>query len=458
MKYAVIDLETTGGSVAQGGKIIEIAIIVLENGVEIDRFESFVNPEMNIPPFIQQLTGIKNATVKDAPKFFEIAKKVVEVTENCTFVAHNAEFDYNFVKDEFKLLGYKYLRNSLCTVETSRILLPGKKSYSLGKLCDEIGIPHNKRHRAIGDTEATAKLFQLLLEQENAEQVIEEMTVYDVYSSKKHYMIKKEVIDALTDETGVYYLYNEEEELIYIGKSKNIRKRILQHLSNKSTPRAIRMAEMVRDVKTTITGSELIALLLESDEIKKHQPRFNRAQRRTKQFFGIYKYIDDNNYINFRIAPLSEGDYPVTTTFSRKEAERILDRMIEKNNLCQKLCGIDHSQNSCFRYQLKNCKGACCGEETAESYNVRANEAAMRFSYGAPNVFLIDKGREDNERGVIQIENGIYKGFGYVKKSNNYNPDKLKKVITKYKDNADVNKIIRGMLRKKKGIERKVFY
>ncbi|NLR90606.1 3'-5' exonuclease family protein [Flammeovirga agarivorans] len=458
MKYAVIDLETTGGSVAQGGRIIEIAIIILEDGVEINRFESFVNPEMSIPPFISKLTGIKNNMVKDAPKFFEIAKQVVEVTKDCLFVAHNADFDYNFVKDEFKELGYKYRRNSICTVELSRVLLPGKQSYSLGKLCDEIGIPHNKRHRAIGDTEATAKLFQLLLEQENALQTIEEMTVYDVYSSKRHYQLSKDIIDNLPDETGVYYLYNKEEELIYVGKSKNIRKRILQHLSNKTTPRAVRMADMVRNVKTTLTGSELVALLLESDEIKKYQPRFNRAQRRTKQYFGIYKLFDEKGYINFKIAPLSEGDYPVTTTFSRKEADRILDRMIDKNELCPKLCGVDHSKAACFRYHLKTCKGACCDEEAVESYNKRAMVAAERFGYGVPNMFILDKGRDEQEKAIVQIEKGIYRGFGFVKNKKEYSPSELKKAIKSYKDNADVNKIIRGILRKKKGIERKIFY
>lgn len=458
MKYAVIDLETTGGSVAQGGRIIEIAIIILEDGVEIDRFESFVNPEMNIPPFIQNLTGIKNGMVRNAPKFFEIAKKVVEITKDCLFVAHNADFDYNFVKDEFKSLGYKYRRNSVCTVELSRVLLPGKKSYSLGKLCDEIGIPHNSRHRAIGDTEATAKLFQLLLKQPKAMETIEEMTEYDVYSSKKHYQLPKEVIDNLPDETGVYYLYNKEGDLIYVGKSKNIRKRILQHLSNKSTPRAIRMAEMVSEVKTTLTGSELIALLLESDEIKKHLPRFNRAQRRAKAFFGIYQNYDAKGYINFSIAPLEDGDHPVTTTFSRKEAEKILDRMVDKNNLCQKLSGIDHSDKACFRYHLKNCNGACIEEESPEEYNKRALQAAMRFSYGVPNMFLIDKGRNEKEKAVVQIAKGIYRGFGYINVGENYSADELKKVITPYKDNADVNKIIRGILRKKKGIERKIYY
>lgn len=458
MKYAVIDLETTGGSVAQGGRIIEIAIIILEGGIEIDRFESFVNPEMNIPPFIQSLTGIKNGMVRNAPKFFEVAKKVVEITKDCLFVAHNADFDYNFVKDEFNALGYKYRRNSVCTVELSRELLPGMKSYSLGKLCDEIGIPHNSRHRAIGDTEATAKLFQLILKQSKADEVIEEMTDYDVYSSKKHYQLSKEIIDNLPDETGVYYLYDKDEALIYIGKSKNIRKRTLQHLSNKSTPKAERMADMIRNVKTTLTGSELVALLLESDEIKKHLPKFNRAQRRTKTFFGIYQSYDDKGYINFSIAPLTDGDYPVTTTFSRKEAEKILDRMVDKNNLCQKLSGIDNSEKSCFRYHLKNCNGACIDEESVEEYNKRALLASMRFSYGVPNMFLIDKGRNEDEKAVVQITKGIYRGFGYIQLNENYSAQELEKVITTYSDNADVNKIIRGILRKKKGIERKIFY
>ncbi|MBB6460963.1 exonuclease domain-containing protein [Flammeovirga kamogawensis] len=458
MKYAVIDLETTGGSVAQGGKIIEIAIIVLEDGIEIDRYESFVNPEMGIPPFIAGLTGIKNSMVKNAPKFFEIAKDVVEVTKGCVFVAHNADFDYNFVKDEFAELGFKYRRNSICTVELSRRLLPGMKSYSLGKLCDEIGIPHNKRHRAIGDTEATAKLFQLLLKQENAADIIEEMTDYDVYNSKKHYQLSREQIDSLPDETGVYYLYNKDKDLIYIGKSKNIRKRVLQHLSNKTTPRAIKMADEVRDVTFEATGSELVALLLESDEIKKHLPKYNRAQRRTKTYFGIYQSTNEEGYYTFKIAPLADGDYPITTTFSRKEAEKILDRMVDKNSLCQKLCGIDNSSKACFRYQLKTCNGACIGEETPEKYNERAKIAAMRFSYGVPNMFIIDKGRNEKEKAVVQIAKGIYRGFGYIDINEDYSTEEMKSVIKKYNDNADVNKIIRGILRKKKGVERKIFY
>ncbi|MEH0155563.1 exonuclease domain-containing protein [Limibacter armeniacum] len=457
MKYAIVDIETTGGN-AKTGKITEIALFVHDGEKVIDEFTSLVNPECDIPPFITSLTGISNKMVKDAPKFYEIAKKIVEVTEDCVIVAHNSEFDYSFIKQEFQQLGYKYRKNTLCSVEMSRRLIPNCQSYSLGKLCKELGIDLNGRHRAYGDAEATVKLFEMMLEKEYVQAVMDEVMRYDLYNAKIHANIKREVIDQLPDETGVYYLYDENEELIYIGKSKNIRKRILQHLSNTSTQRAQRMARGVRNIDFVLTGSELIALLLESDEIKKHQPRYNRAQRKTKIHFGIYKALDDKGYINFQVAPIEMGDHPVTTAFSRQEGTRLLEKMSERFNLCQKLCGLYKAEKSCFQYQIKQCKGACVQEESVESYNQRAEKASQIFSYGVSNVMLIDEGRHAEERAVVQIENGMYKGFGYIEVNGGVSKiDELKAVIKPYKDNKDVNKIIRGYLRKKK-LEKQIQY
>ncbi|HDR50001.1 MAG TPA: 3'-5' exonuclease [Mariniphaga anaerophila] len=160
--FAIIDIETTGNSY-HFGQITEIAI-VLHNGHKVtDTFSTLVKPDMDIPLFITRLTGITNEMVKDAPRFYEIAKKVVEMTAGRTFVAHNVHFDYKFIKEEFKRLGYDYQRKTLCTVQLSRKLIPGHRSYSLGKLCAELGIEINGRHRAAGDALATAKLFELLI-------------------------------------------------------------------------------------------------------------------------------------------------------------------------------------------------------------------------------------------------------------------------------------------------------
>ncbi|MFV0593016.1 MAG: PolC-type DNA polymerase III [Draconibacterium sp.] len=161
--FSIIDIETTGNS-AKYGKITEIAVIQ-HNGQRItDSFSTLINPEMDIPYFITDLTGINNEMVSIAPKFYQVAKKIVEMTAGRTFVAHNVSFDYNYIREEFARLGYHYTSKTLCTVQLSRKLLPGHRSYSLGKLCSELGIEINGRHRAAGDAFATAKLFEILLD------------------------------------------------------------------------------------------------------------------------------------------------------------------------------------------------------------------------------------------------------------------------------------------------------
>lgn len=161
--FAVVDIETTGGN-NKSGKITEIAIYVF-NGNEItDSFVSLINPECEIPYFITNITGITNEMVANAPKFYEVARKIVEMTANHIFVAHNVSFDYHFIRKEFKDLGFDFNRKTLCTVKLSRQFIPNHRSYSLGNICSELGIEINGRHRAAGDALATVKLLQLILQ------------------------------------------------------------------------------------------------------------------------------------------------------------------------------------------------------------------------------------------------------------------------------------------------------
>jgi DNA polymerase-3 subunit epsilon len=160
--YAIIDIETTGQSPGKG-KITEIAIFVHDGFRVVDSFTSLINPECYIPGFITELTGIDNDMVRNAPKFYEVARKVVELTHDKIFVAHNVMFDYRFIQEEFKRLGYDYQRKTMCTVRLGRKFLPGHRSYSLGKICDDLGIRIEGRHRAAGDAYATVKLFELIL-------------------------------------------------------------------------------------------------------------------------------------------------------------------------------------------------------------------------------------------------------------------------------------------------------
>ena len=230
--YAIVDIETTGGS-ARLERITEIAVYVHDGKRIIDEYSTLINPERNIPYFITALTGISNEMVEDAPKFFEVAKKIVEITEGNIFVAHNARFDYSFIRQEFSMLGYNFKRPLLDTVSLSRKLLPGHKSYSLGNLCRDLGIEIVGRHRASGDALATVRLMEILLgkdsEQKNGS------LVKNRKASKLHPALDIQKIADLPEEPGIYYFHNDSGEIIYVGKSRNLYQRVNTHLSNNTS-------------------------------------------------------------------------------------------------------------------------------------------------------------------------------------------------------------------------------
>ena len=277
--YAVVDVETTGLS-PKGEKITEIAIYVHDGHQVVEEFQSLVNPEKKIPYRIVQMTGINDHLVQDAPRFCEIAKKVVELTENKILVGHNIRFDYNFIRSEFKSLGYDFQRKTLDTVKLSRKLFPGRRAYGLGKLCKDLGIENPSRHRAAGDAMATTRLFEMLLSIDAHPEEIK----LNGYQSE----VSKSLVSDLPKEAGVYYFYNKNKDLIYVGKSVNIHDRVLSHMNNNLHKKAVEMRSEIADVDFELTGSELIALLLESSEIKKYQPIYNRQQRRTFFNYGLY--------------------------------------------------------------------------------------------------------------------------------------------------------------------------
>ena len=297
--YAIIDIETTGGS-PQRDKITEIAILIHDGKKIVNEFVTLINPERFIPYFITSLTGITNKMVADAPTFYEVAKEIIEITDGKIFVAHNVSFDYHFIRNEFKNLGYKYKRDVLCTVKLSRKLIPGLQSYNLDKLCDELQIKVDNRHRAAGDAIATSKIFDILLSHDQNNRGNGSL-FHKPELTNLNPDLDQENIKDLPEEPGVYYFYNKDYDIIYIGKSKNIHKRVMTHLSSHSSKRAIEMKDRITHIGYETTGNELIALLLESDEIKKHKPVYNRAQRRISQSYGIFTYEDDKGYIRFNI-------------------------------------------------------------------------------------------------------------------------------------------------------------
>ncbi len=443
--YAILDIETTGGQ-ASYEKITEIAIYIHDGKKVVDEFSSLINPEKTIPTFITRLTGIDNDMVRNAPKFFEVAKKIVEITEGKTVVAHNAQFDYSFLREEFRSLGYTFSRDYLCTVKLSRKLIPGFRSYSLGNLCKNLGIEITGRHRAAGDAAATVKLFELLLEKDRDEHISKSIR-NDYLNLRFPEHFDKKLVDKLPEATGVYYLYNMDGTVIYIGKSNNIRKRVLTHFANKGNHKALEMRNAIRDVSFELTGNELVALLLESDEIKKYLPIYNRAQRHSLFNFGIFQSVNKDGYITLKAGKIMHGMQPIITAFSADEARETLEKKISEFRLCQKLCGIYDIQYACFHFSINQCNGACIGREASEEYNKRVMKAIGSLDYTHRNFLIVGSGRNEEERSVVNVENGKYQGFGF------FNPEyvtsdveTLKEIVSTKQDNRDVHRIIRRHL------------
>ena len=450
MIYAVVDIETTGGS-PKHEKITEIAIIIHDGNSIVDEFVTLVNPEKYIPPHITALTGITNEMVADAPKFYEIAAKIVELTENKTFVAHNVGFDYGFIKNEFRSLGYRYQRDQLCTVRLSRKLIPGLKSYGLGALCNELGIVNSNRHRAAGDASATVRLLEILMDLNACSGL---GLFDDIHTRLKNLnpFLQIDDIKNLPEETGVYYFLDDQGNIIYIGKSKNIKSRVLTHLNNHVSKKAIELVQKTAGINYELTGSELIALLKESAEIKHYKPLYNRAQRRSFFQYGLHHFYDNSGYINFIMKKNeAETKAPLLSFSSKKEAVNYMNTQIEKYELCQKLCGLYKSSGSCFQFELMNCRGACIGMESASDYNRRAQKLIEALSYEQENVILVDSGREPDEFSVVMIENGKYQGFGYIDAAESISdPVQVNDYINKYSDNHDIQAILRSFIRRKK--------
>jgi DNA polymerase-3 subunit epsilon len=445
--YAIIDIETTGGS-ARLEKITEIAIYLHDGNQITGEYVSLVNPERNIPYFITNLTGITNEMVEDAPRFFEIARNIVELTEGRTFVAHNARFDYSFIREEFKSLGFNYKRNIIDTVALSRKLIPGHKSYSLGNICRELRISINGRHRASGDALATVKLFEILMEKDRVINGNKALLMKNTKISKLNPKLDINKVDRIPDVPGIYYFYNENGDLIYIGKSRNLQQRINTHLSSNTTIRSMEMRDQIADIHWEATGSELIALLKESSEIKLNKPVYNRLQRRSGFQWGIYSFSDKNGYINYRYGQINNDDIPVSVFTSKEKTKSKLISLVETYHLCQKLSGLYDTEGACFHYQVGICKGACCGKEPAVEYNERALKASEEFIFTRRNFFIIDKGRDDEERCAVKIVNGKYSGWGYFSINDmGFGLSAVHDCIMKSVDNRDIQVILKQYLK-----------
>ena len=290
--YAIVDIETTGGYAAANG-IIEICIQVFDGEKVVEQFETLINPNKNIPKYIQAFTGISNEMVADAPQFEDVAEKIFTVLQGNIFVAHNVNFDYSFVKSHLDFYGYTFTAKKLCTVRLARQIFPGFPSYSLGNLCHSLQIELNNRHRAAGDARATVTLFKMLLNSDAKGLINTSLN----RNSKEQMLppnVPKKHFDALPNLPGVYYFHDAKSKVIYVGKAKNIRTRVNSHFSNNSSGR--QKQNFVRNIfaiSFQSTATELMASILESTEIKKLWPIFNTSQKRKEEVFGFFVHTAD---------------------------------------------------------------------------------------------------------------------------------------------------------------------
>jgi DNA polymerase-3 subunit epsilon len=453
--FAIIDVETTGG-VARFERITEIAIVLHDGEKVVSTFSTLINPEKSIPPGITQLTGITNEMVEQAPKFYEVAKQIVELTEDAVFVAHNVSFDYNFIREEFARLGYTFSRKQLCTVRLSRKVFPGLPSYSLSGLKRHFGISAARSHRALDDTLATAQLFERILAEQSGK-TIRSMVNHGIRESKLPPTITLDRLHAIPESCGVYYLHGEGGEVIYVGKSLNIRKRLFEHFAD-PTNKGEKLRAGVVDISFEVTGSELVALLLESAEIKRLAPRINRALRLRHHTGCIFTYTDQNGYNCLAVGKHNSrnaGKFDLVADYPKIDNARAhLQSIVRQYELCFRLSNLDSSERACFHYSIKQCHGACVGEEAPETYNGRVRQALEVLNRRlSGNFFILDEGRTEGEQAVVGVQDGRYIGYGYFDASFEAfgTEDLLESLSTPYED-PDAARIIRGYLDgKKKG-------
>lgn len=447
--YAIVDIETTGGR-ANRDRITEIAIALHDGEKVVDSYETLINPETVIPFGITRLTGITQGMVENAPKFYEVAKKIVQMTEKAIFVAHNVRFDYGFLREEFKRLGYTYSRRQLCTVRLTRNTFPGLPSYSLDNLIRHFNIPFRNRHRAMGDVEATIILFDKILAKEESTKKMTDLINLGVKESRLPKNITLEQLHNLPEVAGVYYFHDEHGNVVYVGKSINIKKRVMEHFA-KTTPKASKLQKYVADISYEITGSELVALLYESVEIKRLRPPINRAQRLRDFPYIIHQFTNEEGYICLDIAkPTAKmrktmnvvAEYPKIAS-----AKGYLARALNHFELCAFHCNIEAGNKPCFNYHVKKCHGSCLGKETPTTYNERVEEAIeYLLTVFEEDFFVIDEGRTETEKAVVLVEEGHYAGYGYIEIEDMNGEFSLRDIIKPVKGNAETAKIIRRFL------------
>ncbi|HWR32370.1 MAG TPA: exonuclease domain-containing protein [Chitinophagaceae bacterium] len=443
--YAIVDIETTG-AYAAANSITEISIHVFDGEKVTEKFETLINPGQPIPRYITAMTGITDAMVSKAPSFEEVAAKIYSILQDKIFIAHNVSFDYSFIRSHLSESGFDLNAKKLCTVRLSRKVFPGLASYGLGKLCNTLNIVINERHRAGGDTEATVKLFQLLLQKDKEGYIQKSLQ----RNSKEWILppnVPKEHFDVLPNTPGVYYFHNEKGKVVYVGKANNIRYRVNSHFSNNSESRKKQnFMRHVHAISFQPCGTELMACILESAEIKNRWPIFNSSQKRWEDVYGIFVYEDQNGYQRLAIDKNRKRLNPVYSFHYIVDGHAIIRKLIKDFKLCPKLCFMQTDNSACQGINEGYCRGACEQKEKPAAYNKRI-QSAVDSLRSQPSFAIVDKGINADDRSCILVLEGKFYGMGYIPADAQVTGiEPLKNYLTVYKENSVIHNLVNGFV------------
>ncbi len=377
-----VDVETNGESHIRG-RVIEVAAIRIEKGRVTRVFNQLIDPGSEIPYFITELTGIRNDDLRGAMPFRQIADELYDILQGAVFVAHNVRYDYSFLKQEFKRVSKTFLPKQVCTVKLSRSLYPEHRTHKLEALIERHGFNYTKRHRAYDDAHVLWQFIQHAYHSFDR-QIVDHAIASQMRQPALPKGLQPDLIKSLPESPGVYIFEDDERRPLYIGKSINIKKRVLSHFGHDHDDgREFKIAQAIRHISALTTGGELQALLLESRLVKEMQPLYNRKLRRTQKLMLAKQSVDDQGYSMVQLEDAHQIEtHDIDNTLAvyarRRQAKEALIELQKTYQLCPKLLGLEKSRSSCFMYQLGKCHGACVGHETPDAYNRRVTVAFER--------------------------------------------------------------------------------
>lgn len=450
MKITIVDIETTGGS-PRYDRVVEIGMVQIENGIEVRRYQQLINPKRNIPENVVLIHGINQEMVVDAPSFAQVADQIDAFLTDSIFVAHAVQFDYGFIKAEMERAGFSFHMKRLCTARLGRKLLPKLKSYSLASLCRFFNIENKRAHRALEDAEATAALWKHYGQLPEFDATVSFFLTKGSKEMRLLPQVNQTDLQNFPAATGIYRFYDDKGKIIYVGKAQNLKDRVSQHLFGQThTHGKNKFIQSVCHLDYEVTGSEVMALLLENELIKHHFPRYNSSNKSFQLCRGIFSFTGQDGFLRLQIGPAGKWTGPLGIFPTQAEAFGQLLEWTMEFGLCLKLNGLREKQNTACQYETLTGTRClhCEGKVTQEKYNEVVNQLIQKYLSDKTLLFKT-KGREEAESGWIWLERGKIRGYGFGPAAFPENSlDMVKPFLNSYYDTTDAQSILRQFIKK----------